>query len=316
MKHSSRPLSHALRAAAIAVLVTAAAPASWAQLAGVEREEVQGADITQNLGAEIPLGTEFQNDEGEFVTIGDAFGDVPVLLTLNYVDCPLLCSMQLETLTRALAEVELDLGVDYRVITVSIHPGDSVAQLRAQKERYVTEYRGLLQDAGRDVDAQVALDGWTYLRGTRASIDAVADAVGFGYKWLPDEGEKGEYAHAAPTIVCSSEGVVTQYQQGVNGQVSIAARNLRLFLVDASDGKIGSLLDELFLTCFKYDPSTGNYRLAFGMLRGAAALTVVAILAGLFFMRRSADGPDDSGPGARLDSSSDQDGPPPVRRAS
>ena len=129
---------------------------------------------------------------------------------------------------------------------------------------------------------EIASAGWDFLRGTRTEINRVADAVGFGYQWLP---ETGEYSHKAPTIVCSPDGVVTRYLQGVGGLPDATASGLRLALIDASDGKIGTLLDAVFLSCFRFDPSSGSYKLAFGMLQGAAVLTTVGLLAGLFLLR-------------------------------
>ena len=251
-------------------------------MAGLELEEMEGVKIVQKLGAEIPLNAAFQNDRGEFVELDSLFGDLPVLLTLNYIDCPLLCSLQLESLVQTLGAMQLDLGVDYRVLTISIHPGDTVEQLAGQKTRYVTEYRGIRQDAGERVPEEIASAGWDFLRGTRTEINRVADAVGFGYQWLP---ETGEYSHKAPTIVCSPDGVVTRYLQGVGGLPDATASGLRLALIDASDGKIGTLLDAVFLSCFRFDPSSGSYKLAFGMLQGAAVLTIVGLLAGLFLLR-------------------------------
>lgn len=269
-----------------------------AQRAGVQLEETEGVGIDQKIGATVPQDAIFMTEASEMVSMGDLFGEQPVLLTLNYIDCPLLCSQQLDSLVAATAGTKLTLGEDFRIVTVSIHPGDKPEQLAAQKARYVTEYRGLLQDAGRDVDQDVAMAGWTMLRGDRANIDAVADAVGFNYKWLP---ETQEYSHAAPTIVCSPDGVVTQYSQGV-GMGETVSRELELMLIDASDGKLGSIIDVIFLSCFKYDPDSGSYKLAFGMLRGAAALTIFAILTGIFFMRRTEvqrDAGDASAAGAR-----------------
>lgn len=305
MLHMTKSLRHATSAAALALLGLAATPAlAWSlpQLAGLELEEMDGVGIEQKLGDAIPLDAKFQSDTGAFVELGDSFGDVPVLLTLNYIDCPLLCSFHLETLVKTMAGMDLEFGVDYRVVTLSIHPGDSVEQLAGQKARYVTEFRGLRQDAGEAFPEAQALGGWTFLRGTRAEIDRVADAVGFGYSWIP---EKSEYAHSAPTIVCTQDGVVSRYFQASGGDPTTASSDFRLALVDASDGKIGTLLDALFLQCFRFDPGSGSYRLAFGMLRGAAAATLVALLAGLFFMRR----PGNPGPPSAPGRSGDGDGP-------
>lgn len=276
---SARRILSALAAPALvaASLVTGAS----AQLSGGVISQLEGIDLEQHLEAQLPLNAAFVAHTGEASTLGQCFGAVPVILTLNFVDCPQLCSLQLSQLAEAMASIELELGTDYRVVTVSIDPNDEPERTAPMQSRYVAEYLAISKKLGNVRDADTAKTGWTILSGTKEEIDRVAETVGFGYRWIDDE---TKYAHRATNIFCSPEGVVSRYLPGVSAEMSAT---VRLSLVDAGDGKIGSLYDQIFLRCSTFDPSTGQYSLAaWRLLKVAAVLTVLAVATGIFFMKR------------------------------
>jgi len=273
-----RSLSSMASAVLLAATMT---PSASAQLAGGVIDELEGVTVEQHLEAQLPLTAEFFAHTGDGQTLAQSFGAVPVILTLNYVDCPQLCSLQLTQLSETLASIDLELGTDYRVVTVSIDPNDSPERTTPMQSRYVGEYLDISEKLGKTRDVEAAKAGWTILSGSKGEIDRVAVTVGFGYRWVESN---QEYAHQATNILCSPEGIVSRYLPGVS--VDMAA-TLRLSLVDAAEGKIGSLYDQIFLNCFIYDPNTGQYSLAaWRLLKVAAALTALAVATGIFFMKR------------------------------
>ncbi|QDV08248.1 hypothetical protein Poly30_37840 [Planctomycetes bacterium Poly30] len=254
---------------------------AWGQLAGQRIEELDGVEVEQHLEAQLPLDATFTGAKREAFPLGRAFDGMPVILTLNYVDCPQLCTMQLSNLAAAMGTMGLQLGEDYRVVTISIDPKDTPSKMAGLQERYVSSYLEASEDAGEPRDSAVASSGWICLTGDKVQIDRVAETVGFGYRWL--EG-RGEYAHQAANILCSPSGKVMRYLEGIDPAL---AGVLRLSLVETSEGKVGTLYDGLFLNCFKFDPSSGQYTLAATrLLKVAAALTVLAVVTGVFFMKR------------------------------
>lgn len=245
-------------------------------------EEMIGVGVEEQLGAQIPLDLKFRDHHGLPLTLAKIFnGDRPVLLTLNYSDCPMLCGRQLNDLVRALNDPGLEnwnAGTEFDVLSVSIDPNERPERAKQTHKRYTQEY-------GRAGTA----DGWHFLVGDSKNIEALADAVGFRYKFVPDT---GEYAHAATVIVVTPDGVVSRY---ING-VGYDAQTLRLSLVEAGDGKVGSTMDQILLTCFIYDHTKGRYGPhAFRIMQVGAATTV--LLLGLtltpywLFHRRSKPAP-------------------------
>lgn len=254
---------------------------AFGQLAGQKIAELDGVEIEQHLEAQLPLDAAFTNAAGEPTTLGAAFDELPVILTLNYFDCPQLCDMQLANLALAMGAMNLQLGEDYRVVTISIDPKDTPVKMTELRERYIASYLDASKEAGEPRDASIAKTGWICLTGDKLEIDRVAETVGFGYRWLE---VREEYAHQAANILCSSSGKVMRYLEGIDPAL---AGVLRLSLVETSEGKVGTLYDGLFLNCFKFDPSTGQYTLAATrLLKVAAALTVLAVVTGVFFMKR------------------------------
>ena len=275
--------------AAAGQLALALATGASAQIAGGVIDELEGVDVEQHLEAQLPLTAEFVAHTGNAQTLAQSFGTLPVILTLNYVDCPQLCSLQLARLAETMAAIDLELGIDYRVVTVSIDPKDTPERTAPMQSRYVGDYLDISKKAGKVRDLESAKAGWTILSGTKEEIDRVAETVGFGYRWVQGQ---NEYAHQATNILCSPEGVVSRYLPGVSIDMSAT---LRLSLVDAANGKIGTLYDRIFLNCFIYDSTTGQYSLAaWRLLKVAAVLTVLAVATGIFFMKRG-EVPQDQG---------------------
>jgi len=225
-----------------------------------DREIAQQVDFQQRLGDSITLQNEFIDEEGQPVSLNKFFGDVPVILTLVYYECPMLCTLELNGLAKSLREVKLSPGEDFRVVTVSIDPGETPALAREKKENYLGRY-------GRPQ----AKDAWHFLTGEQANIEKLASEVGFGYAY---DADRDEYAHSAGILMLSPEGQITRYFYGIN----YAATDLRLGLVESSQGKIGTPTDHLVLMCYGYDPATGKYGfLVMGAIRLFGAATVVAL---------------------------------------
>ncbi len=266
MANSKRHLAHhagtarALRGAVAALALTGllAGPGP-AQRAEPLPDDLEGVDIIEKLGATIPLDVPFVDSSGKKVKLGDYFGgDRPVLLTMNYSSCPMLCSLHLNGLVDALTELEWTAGGEFRMVTISIDPTESTTLARKTKQRY-------LQDYGRPG----AGGGWEFLTGTKDAIDTIANAIGFQYRYLPDE---DQYAHAAATFIVTPEGVLSRNLYGV----VYDPQTIRLSLVEASEHRIGSALDKILLYCFHYDETKGKYGpAAFNLMRAGGVLTLI-----------------------------------------
>jgi protein SCO1 len=219
--------------------------------------------ITQNLNARIPPDLVFRDETGKPVRIGDFFGRKPIVLSLVYFDCPALCTEVLNGELRTMKAISLDLGKDFDAVTVSFEPKDSPALARAKRDVYAGQY-------GRPD----AADHWHFLTGEQQSIDALTNVVGFHYAY---DSSIRQYAHAAAILVLTPDGRIDRYFYGV----IYPARDLRLGLVEASEGKIGTLTDHALLYCYQYDPMTGKYGVVvMNVLRAAGGLTV--LLLGIF----------------------------------
>lgn len=218
-----------------------------------------GVGVTERLGAQVPTGIQFRTSEGQDVTLGELLpGDRPVLLTLNYSECPLLCNLQLSGLVEAMNAIEWTAGKEFNLLTVSLDPHETLARSRATKDRYLKAYRE-------------ETDGWEFVTGEEASIRALADNIGFGYRYLEDE---GEYAHAAVVVVLTPPGRVSRYLHGV----AYSPQTLRLSMAEASEGKQVSTLDSFVLFCFKYDADAGTYTpVIANLMKLGGGLTVLAL---------------------------------------
>ncbi|MCO6043043.1 SCO family protein [Aeoliella sp. ICT_H6.2] len=207
-------------------------------------EEMIGVGVEEKVGTQIPLDLKFRDQNGLPLTLGKVFdGERPVLLTLNYSNCPMLCGRQLNDLVAVLSDEEMkwNAGDQFEVVSVSIDPNEQPQRAKLTHQRYTNQY-------GRPGTS----DGWSFLVGDGKNIEALADTVGFRYKYIPDT---GEYAHAAALIVVTPDGVVSRYLDGLGND----PQTVRMSLVEASEGKVGSALDRVWLTCFVYDHTKGRY---------------------------------------------------------
>ncbi|MGH9868695.1 MAG: SCO family protein [Candidatus Polarisedimenticolia bacterium] len=225
-------------------------------------EAVRDVTIVQKLGEAVPADTIFVDDQGRQVRLGDYFGQRPVLLSFVYYECPMLCTLVLNGVVRVLRAVDLEPGKDFEIVTVSIDPRETPELARVKKQQYVDSYR-----------KEGAREGWHFLTGSAASIERLTEAAGFRYRY--DE-STGQFAHASAIMLLTPDGRLHRYFHGVE----YAPRDLRLGIVDAGQGRIGSRVDTLLLYCFHYDPVTGRYGLAImTLIRALGVATVAAIAA-------------------------------------
>jgi len=216
--------------------------------------------ITQNLNTQIPPDLVFRDETGKTVQIGDYFGKKPIVLSLVYFDCPALCTEVLNGELRTMKAISLDLGKDFEAVTVSFEPKDTPALAKAKRDVYAGQY-------GRPD----AAEHWHFLTGDQTSIDALTNAVGFHYAY---DAAIRQYAHAAAILVLTPDGRIDRYFYGVQ----YPARDVRLGLVEASQGKIGTVTDHAMLYCYQYDPMTGKYGVVvINVLRVAGGLTVLIL---------------------------------------
>ena len=230
-----------------------------------ELKSLDGVGIDEKLGQALPLRLQFRDSAGESLRLGDLFDEErPVILSLNYSDCPMLCQLQLNGLIDGLRDLALAPGRDFQVVSLSIDPLETPSRARQTKQKYLKAY-------GRSRTAM----GWHFLIGEKDAIQELADAVGFGFKYVP---ARKEYAHAAAVMVCTPDGHLSRYLYGV----VYPPQTLKLALVEASQGKIGSTLDRILLFCFHYDAVSGRYApVARQLLKVAATFTLALILVGL-----------------------------------
>lgn len=230
-----------------------------------EVRELDGLDVTEHLNDELPLRTVFKDDTGNAVRLGEYFdGSKPVILSLNYSNCPQLCQLQLNGLVDALQEMEGDAGRDFQVVSISIDPSETTSKARETKQKYVKLY-----------DRAGTGNGWHFLVGSGNSIASVAKATGFRYRYIP---EKNEFAHPAVLMLCTPDGRISRYLYGIEFDVS----TLRLSLVEASEGKIGKTVEHFLLYCFDYDETSGRYApVAVKIMKFGAGVTVACLLIGL-----------------------------------
>ncbi len=230
---------------------------------------LQRVDFEQRLGTQVPLDLPFRDETGRTVRLGDYFQGKPVVLTLSYYECPMLCTLVLNGLTSALRALRFDLGKEFVAVNVSFNPRETPELAAAKKATYLKEYRRPGSEAG-----------WHFLTGDEESIRRLTEAVGFQYAW--DERNQ-QYAHATGLVVLTPGGQIARYFYGVE----FSPRDLRFALIEAAQGKIGSPVDKLLLYCFHYDPSTGRYSaLALNSIRIGGVLTVAALISFIVVMLR------------------------------
>jgi protein SCO1/2 len=225
--------------------------------------------LDQQLDAELPLDTPFKDEAGRDVTLGRYFGTRPVILTLVYYECPMLCTQVLNGLVSALGVMEFSVGKEFDIVTISFDPGETPALAAAKKAAYLDRY-----------NRPGAARGWHFLTGDATSIAAVTKTVGFRYAY---NAEVDQFAHVSGFMVVTPDGRLSRYFYGIE----YGPRDVRLALLEAGDRRIGSLADQVFLYCFHYDPESARYSLAImRLVRSAGVLTVVGLAAAVVLMRR------------------------------
>ena len=238
----------------------------------VRPPDLQNVGIEQHLDEQIPNLT-FRDETGRAVRLGDYFGKRPMILNLVYYRCPMLCGEVLSGLESALRVLKFDVGKEFDVLTVSFDPHETSEMASAKKAEYLKRY-------GRSGAAA----GWHFLTGPQESIDAFTRAAGFQYQY---DARTGQFAHATAIMVLTPEGKIAQYFYGVE----YAPKDLRLALVQASENKIGTVVDQLLLYCYHYDPATGKYGAIISrvlQISAAATILVLSILIAVLFRRGSA----------------------------
>jgi protein SCO1/2 len=218
---------------------------------GVKPAILQNVGIDQKIGQQIPLDLVFRDENNRAVRLGDYFGKRPVVIALAYYECPMLCTQVLNSMTGSLRTLSFDAGKDFDVLVVSIDPMDTYRLAADKKATYLANY-------GRP-DAAA---GWHFLTGKDASIKPLANALGFRYAYDPD---LKQYAHPAAIYIATPKGIVARYFMGID----YAPRDLRLALVEASNNRLGTVVDSVLLLCYHYDPTTGKY--------GAATMLAVRV---------------------------------------
>jgi protein SCO1 len=263
-----------IAAACFAAIVLCAAP-SRAQV-NTTIPILREVSISQNLNGQVPADLVFRDENGNAVRLGDYFGTRPIVLSLVYFDCPALCTEVLNGQLHTMQAISLEMGKDFEAITVSFEPKDTPALAKAKRDVYAGEY-------GRPGAKQ----NWHFLTGEAQSINALTKAVGFHYAYDP---AIKQYAHAAAIMILTPDGRVDRYFYGVQ----YPARDFRLGLVDASQGKIGTLTDQALLFCYQYDPETGKYGMVvMNVVRAGGALTLLVLGLFMFIMfRRDRRHPD------------------------
>jgi protein SCO1/2 len=232
---------------------------------GVRPELLKEVGVDQKLNDSVPLGLTFRDEHGRTVELAQFFGSKPVILSLVYYNCPMLCTQVLNGLDRSLQLIPMEIGKDFNVVTVSIDPTERPVLAEAKQAMYAGMY-------GRPG----AVQGWHFLTGDQPQIKQLADSVGFRYAYDPDS---KQYAHASAIMLLTPDGKISRYFYGI----TYPARDLRLGLDEASQGKIGSPVDQVLLFCYHYDPHTGKYGLIVSRVIQLSGLLTM-LIGGIFLV--------------------------------
>ena len=268
MNQAAMTCKKILLAALVGLFVCSAA---GAQVVRDSVSELMGIDIIEHLGDSLPLNLSFVDDNGNKVTLSDYFkGDKPVLLTLGYYECPMLCNLVFNGVSEGIKELGWVPGEKYEVVSVSIDPLET-AELAANKKANYIKF----------LEMPEAAAGWHFLVTESENAKTLADAIGFKYYYVED---RDEYAHAAAAYLISPDGVISRYLYGIQ----YTGINLKLGLLEASEGKIGSTMDKILLYCFRYDPDAKGYVLfAQNAMKvgGVATVILIALLVGSLYLK-------------------------------
>lgn len=238
--------------------------------AGATPPVLKDIGIDQLLNNDVPLDLTFRNEAGQTVKLGDYFNaGKPVVLSLVYFDCPQLCNMTLTGLLGTLKTLPLLVGKDFTSVTVSFDPREKPELAAAKKAEYV-----------KRLNTPNVEQGWHFLTGEEPQIQTLARAVGFRYVWDP---VTKQYGHSSGIMILTPEGKVSRYLFGIE----YAPRDLRFALIDASQGRVGTLADSMILYCYMYDPERGTYGLVLSrLLKVFGSMTIVSLGALIFYLRR------------------------------
>lgn len=244
-----------------AVLCTLAHPAATeAQLRRQRRPELQGVSVRNRLGKQLQTNIPFVDHAGKRVLLSRYFGDKPVILTMNYYRCETLCSVMLNGFTQSLRKVKWKPGKQFRIVTISIAPDETHDLARKKREAYRKFY-----------GASEGEFDWTFLVGTRRDIDRVATQIGFTYRYVAAQ---KIYSHVPVVFFFSPGGKLTRYLQGI----AFEPRDIKFSLMDASNGKLGTVVDKFIHYCYSFDPNAGRYGpLAFNIMKIGGAITVLVL---------------------------------------
>ena len=224
--------------------------------------------IDQRLNEQIPLDAVFRDEEGREVRLAQYFGKKPVVLSLVYYSCPMLCTQVLNGMLGAFRQVSFNVGEQFEVVTVSFDSRETPQLAAAKKHTYVQGYNRLGAEAG-----------WHFLTGDEANIRRLTEAVGFRYVW---DDQTKQFAHASGIMVLTPEGKLARYFYGID----YAPKDLRLGLVEASQNKIGTPVDALMLYCYHYDPATGKYGAVVMNIMRVAGIAMLFLIVGLLLILR------------------------------
>ncbi len=263
-------VKHLLTLLSILLLHILMTPVAFAHNAVPHDSDILGlVGFDQRLDAQVPLGLTFRDEQGDRVELGDYLGKKPTVLALSYFECSTLCPLVRHGLVEALRPLAFTVGDEFDVVLVSIDPAETTTTAQSVKQETVDSYGRAGSEAG-----------WHFLSGDHTTIDQLADTIGFRYAY---DGEQDEYAHPSGLVLLTPEGRIARYFFGIE----YAPQDLRLGLVEASQNKIGTPIDQLLLLCFHYDPTLGKYSLLImNVLRAAGLLTVLFIGLLLFILRR------------------------------
>ena len=275
-----RALSLAL---ALVVVLPALAAAHEVAKEPYARDEAFLKDVgfDQKLGAQIPLGLTFKDETGRPVELGSYFGSKPVILALTYYNCTMLCPLLMDGLIKALRPLSLEAGRQFTVLVASINPRETPTLAASKKDLYVQRY-------GKPGAAK----GWHFLTGQEDAIRQLTQAVGFRYVY---DAKKDDYAHPTGLLLLTPQGTISRVLYGVEYD----SRDLRLGLVEAAAGTIGTPVDQILLYCYHYDPLTGKYGLIIMNVLRVAGIATVFCLGGFMLLmirrdRRAARRPEEA----------------------
>jgi protein SCO1/2 len=264
-------------ATAIAALIAAADPSATPAGGGYGYTSLrqigdESVDVVERLGEPIPGGLRFYDSFHNDVAVKDWFdGKRPVVVSLVYFQCPMLCSLVMKGLIKALNESGLQLGKDYQGVTVSFNPKDTPRAAAEAQRGYLAALKAAEKARAQD---------WPFLTGGEANVRALAEALGFKYRY---DSPTDQFAHPAVAFVLTPEGRISRYLYGFD----FPGRDVRLAVVEASGGRVGTSFDRVLLKCFRYDPGTGRYRMyAMNFVRGGAFAVFVVLAAGLAVLWR------------------------------